>query len=111
VTDSNQEIVTALSYNILCDKYCTQSQYGYTPSGALSWEHRRETILGELRARDADIVCLQEIDQDSFNDYFRPELAINDYKGFFWSKTRARTMTERDAKLVDGCAVFYKNSK
>jgi CCR4-NOT transcription complex subunit 6 len=111
VTDSNQETVTALSYNILCDKYCTQSQYGYTPSGALAWEHRRETILAELRERNADIVCLQEIDQDSFNDYFRPELAINDYKGFFWSKTRARTMTEKDAKLVDGCAVFYKNSK
>lgn len=111
INDPNQDTMTALSYNILCDKYCTQSQYGYTPSGALAWEHRKVTILAELRARDADIVCLQEIDQDSFNEYFRPELAKNDYKGFFWSKTRARTMTEKDAKLVDGCAVFYKNSK
>jgi CCR4-NOT transcription complex subunit 6 len=111
LSDASQETVTALSYNILCDKYCTQSQYGYTPSGALSWEHRRETILAELRERNADIVCLQEIDQESFNDYFREALAHNDYKGVFWPKSRARTMGEREAKLVDGCAIFYKNSK
>lgn len=110
VTD-DQETVTALSYNILCDKYCTTSQYGYTPRGALAWEHRREKILVELRRRNADILCLQEIDQESFNDFFRPALAHNDYKGMFWTKTRARTMAEREAKLVDGCAIFYKHSK
>jgi CCR4-NOT transcription complex subunit 6 len=68
-------------------------------------------ILAELRARNADIVCLQEIDQDSFNNFFREALAHNDYKGVFWPKSRARTMAEREAKLVDGCAIFYKNSK
>lgn len=109
--EPGQETITALSYNILCDKYCTQSQYGYTPSAALSWEARRRSILDELRGRNADICCLQEIDQESFNDYFRGELAHDDYKGVFWPKGRARTMTEKDAKLVDGCAIFYKNSK
>lgn len=103
--------MTALSYNILCDKYCTQSQYGYTPTKALAWETRREMILAELKERDADIVCLQEIDQDSFNDFFRGALALHDYKGVFWPKSRARTMAEKEAKLVDGCAIFYKNSK
>lgn len=111
IQDSSQETVTALSYNILCDKYCTQSQYGYTPSTALAWENRRDLILAELRERNADIVCLQEIDQDSFNEFFREALAHNDYKGVFWPKSRARTMAEREAKLVDGCAIFFKNSK
>lgn len=100
-----------LSYNTLCDKYATQSQYGYTPSGALHWEHRKEVLLDEIRARNADICCLQEIDAQSFNEYFRPNLAHNDYKGVYWQKGRARTMSEKDAKLVDGCATFYKNSK
>jgi CCR4-NOT transcription complex subunit 6 len=109
--EPGQETITALSYNILCDKYCTQTMYGYTPSPALAWEHRRETILAELRERDADIVCLQEIDQESFNDFFRGSLAHDDYKGVFWPKSRARTMAEKEAKLVDGCAIFYKNSK
>jgi CCR4-NOT transcription complex subunit 6 len=111
IQDTTQETVTALSYNILCDKYCTQSQYGYTPSAALAWETRRKLILGELTQRNADIVCLQEIDQDSFNEYFREQLAHYDYKGVFWPKSRARTMAEREAKLVDGCAIFYKNNK
>jgi len=106
-----QETFTALSYNTLCDKYATQSQYGYTPADALSWEHRKEVILAELRERNADILCLQEIDSESFSDYFRGALAHNDYKGVFWPKSRARTMAEKEAKLVDGCATFYKNSK
>ncbi|KAF2144406.1 uncharacterized protein K452DRAFT_222584 [Aplosporella prunicola CBS 121167] len=100
-----------LSYNTLCDKYATQSQYGYTPSAALSWEHRRELILQEVRARDADIVCLQEVDSESYNEYFRASLAHDDYKGVFWPKSRAKTMAEKEARLVDGCATFYKNSK
>jgi len=38
-------------------------------------------------------------------------LAADDYRGVFWQKSRAQTMAERDAKRVDGCATFYKNSK
>lgn len=105
------ESLTVLTYNILCDKYCTESQYGYTPSGALLWENRRETILAELRSHDADILCLQEIDQESFSEYFRTALAHDDYKGVFYPKGRAKTMPEKEAKLVDGCAIFYKHSK
>lgn len=104
------EKFTAMSFNILCDKYATQSQHGYTPSQALSWDHRRELILDELRARDADIVCLQEVDQESYNEYFRPNLA-QEYKSVFYPKTRSKTMGEREAKLVDGCAIFYKHKR
>lgn len=105
------EILSVLSYNILCDKYATKSHYGYTPSDVLSWDFRREVILNELKDHDADIVCLQEVDRESFDEYFRQELAVNDYRGVFWPKTRAKTMAEKDAKLVDGCATFYKGSK
>jgi CCR4-NOT transcription complex subunit 6 len=100
-----------MTYNMLCEKYATHTQYGYTPSHALAWSYRRQLVLQEIRSGNADIVCLQEIDMDSFNEYFRSELAYNDYKGVFWPKTRARTMAEKDAKLVDGCAIFYKGSK
>ena len=110
-TSPASEILSVLSYNILCDKYATKSHYGYTPSDVLSWDYRREIILNELRDHDADIVCLQEVDRESFDEYFRRELAVNDYRGMFWPKTRAKTMAEKDAKLVDGCAIFYKGSK
>ncbi len=105
------EVLSVVSYNILCDKYATTAQYGYTALHDLSWENRKFRILDEIRSHDADIVCLQEIDRESFDDFFRRELAVNDYRGVFWPKSRAKTMAEKDAKLVDGCATFYKGSK
>lgn len=96
---------------MLCDKYCTTSHYGYNPSEVLSWDYRKNIILGEVKDHDADIVCLQEVDMESYNEFFRRELAYNDYRGVFWPKSRAKTMAEREAKLVDGCATFFKSSK
>lgn len=107
----NDNKFTALSYNTLCDKYATNQQYGYAPSRALAWEFRRDLLLDEIRGHDADIVCLQEIDQRSYHEYFREQLAYNDYKGVYWPKGRAAGMAEEDAKLVDGCATFFKGSK
>jgi CCR4-NOT transcription complex subunit 6 len=85
-------------------------QYGYTPSQALSWEYRKDLILQEVREQNR-YWRLQEVDMESFNEYFRVQLAYNDYKGVFWPKSRARTMAEKEAKLVDGCATFFKGSK
>lgn len=109
--DAEPEKFSVLSWNTLCDRAATQAAYGYTPSHALSWDHRRGVIIDELRARNADILTLQEIDIENYNEYFRPNLASEDYKGVFWPKSRAQTMGEKEAKIVDGCAIFYKNTK
>ncbi|THC99076.1 hypothetical protein EYZ11_001472 [Aspergillus tanneri] len=105
------EKVTVISLNALCYSSATQSHFGYTPSRVLAWEFRRELILSELRSHDSDIVCLQEVDQGSYNGFFREQLAYNDYKGVYWPRGRAMGMQEEDAKLVDGCATFFKGSK
>ena len=39
------------------------------------------------------------------------KLAYADYKPVYWPKSRAKTMSEKDSKVVDGCATFYKSSK
>ncbi|PGH27333.1 glucose-repressible alcohol dehydrogenase transcriptional effector [Polytolypa hystricis UAMH7299] len=105
------EKFSALSYNILCDRYATHQQYGYAPSRVLTWEFRRDLLLNEIRSHDADIVCLQEVDQGSYHGFFREQLAYNDYKGIYWPKGRAQGMHEEDAKVVDGCATFFKGSR
>ncbi|KAH7141273.1 Endonuclease/exonuclease/phosphatase [Dactylonectria estremocensis] len=105
------ETIKVFSWNILCDKYATQQTYGYTPSGALNWEYRKDCILEELRIRDADFLTLQEVSTEAFKEDLSPELAQMDYKGVHWPKSRARTMSEKDALGVDGCAIFYKQSK
>ena len=105
-----EDKLTAMSFNSLCEKACTQAVFGYTPASVLAWDNRKEMILDEVRGRDADIVCLQEVDSN-FHDFFMPALAHNGYKGVYWPRSRARTMVEREAKFVDGCATFYKASK
>ncbi|EGP83381.1 uncharacterized protein MYCGRDRAFT_63781 [Zymoseptoria tritici IPO323] len=108
---SETDNFTIFSWNILCDRAATAAMYGYTPSEALSWQRRRDLILDEMQGRDADIMCLQEMDIENYNEFFRPNLASMDYKGVFWPKSRAQTMAEKEAKVVDGCAIFYKNTK
>lgn len=102
---------SVMSYNTLCDKYATQATYGYASRSALLWENRRQTIMDEILGRGADIICLQEIDSESYNQFFKGELARHDYRGHFWPRSRAKTMTDKEAKAVDGCATFVRNSK
>ena len=103
--------VAVLSYNTLCESAASPSHYGYAPSRVLSWEYRRELVLSEIRSHNADIVCLQEIDQGSYNSYFREQLAYGGYKGVYWPRGRAMGMQEEEAKAVDGCATFFKGKK
>lgn len=110
-SNSPTEKVTVLTYNTLCSGSATQSHYGYAPSRVLSWEFRRELILNELRSHNSDIVCLQEVDQGSYNGYFREQLAYSGYKGVYWPRGRAMGMQEEEAKGVDGCATFFKEKK
>ncbi|ETS80841.1 Glucose-repressible alcohol dehydrogenase transcriptional effector [Pestalotiopsis fici W106-1] len=109
---SNLERIRVLSWNTLCDRYATTAQYGYTPVGALDWEYRRSVIMDEFRQRDADILCLQEIAGDAFENFFTPELAQLDYRGVHYPKTRVSHMRDKTEQgLVDGCAIFFKNTK
>lgn len=102
---------TVASWNTLCDRAATQSAYGYAASDWLSWQKRKYMILDELKDRNADILTLQEVDGENYNDFLAPNLAHHDYKGVYQAKGRARTMSERESRNVDGCATFWKHSK
>lgn len=108
---ANQETFKVFSHNILSDGTCTHKMYGYTPQTALEWDYRKEQIVHDITEHDPDFVCLQEVDTDAYKEYFSMKLAYAEYKGVFFPRGRASTMNEREAKLVDGCATFYKNSK
>ncbi|KAG0021391.1 Glucose-repressible alcohol dehydrogenase transcriptional effector [Entomortierella chlamydospora] len=109
---SGQDTFTTFCYNILAENYATSQMYGYTPSWALTWEYRKELILQEILAYSADIVCLQEVELGQYEDYFKEQMKQQaDYDGVFWPKSRAKTMPEKDRRVVDGCAIFYKASK
>lgn len=100
----------ALSYNILCERYATTQAYGYVPERVLSWAYRKTLIFDEIKDQNADIVCLQELDKASYDDFFRGKLAECGYNGYFAQKSRAETLGE-NAKYVDGCGTFWKDKK
>ncbi|KAI0358592.1 hypothetical protein OH77DRAFT_1420998 [Trametes cingulata] len=109
--DPTTETFSVLCYNILCERCATERLYGYTPSWALRWDYRKELILTEIVNHNADFVCLQEVDNAQYEEYFSKTLADHDYEGVYWPKSRYKMMSESERRLVDGCAIFYKASK
>ncbi|KAG0147068.1 hypothetical protein CROQUDRAFT_656525 [Cronartium quercuum f. sp. fusiforme G11] len=104
------ETFTMMCYNILCERYATDRMYGYTPSWALNWDYRKDLILQELMQYGADVICLQEVDVEQYEDFFVQSLKDQGYEGVFYPKSRARTMGSEERRHVDGCATFFKTS-
>ncbi|CEI93135.1 hypothetical protein RMCBS344292_07377 [Rhizopus microsporus] len=109
--EDDSDKFSVLCYNILCRKYATSQAYGYTPSWALSWDYRKELILTELSHYNADILCLQEVEMGNYEDELIEHFAKAGYEAIFFPKTRAKTMTEKERRVVDGCATLYKTSR
>lgn len=109
-TSDKDDTFKALTYNILCERYATPQLYGYVAERVLSWSYRRSLILDEIRELNADIVCLQELDKQSHDEYFRSALSVQGYKGYYAQKSRAETLGD-NAKFVDGCGTFWKDRK
>ncbi|KAF2289544.1 hypothetical protein GH714_037061 [Hevea brasiliensis] len=94
---SSSGTFTVLSYNILSDVYATSETYSYCPSWALSWPYRRQNLLREIVGYRADIVCLQEVQSDHYEEFFAPEL---DKHGLRWKYP-----------YYDGCATFFRRDR
>ncbi|KAK2990683.1 hypothetical protein RJ640_029358 [Escallonia rubra] len=100
---------TVLSYNILSDASATNELYSYCPSWALSWPYRRQNLLREIVGYRADIVCLQEVQSDHFEEFFSPELDKHGYQALFKRKTSE--VFSGSAQTIDGCATFFRRDR
>lgn len=100
---------TVLSYNILADQHAKNGLYSYCPTWALAWPYRRQNLLKEIISYHADIVCLQEVQNDHFEEFFSPELDKHGYQAFYKKKT---TEPFRGiGNKVDGCATFFRRDR
>lgn len=107
----SRDTFTVFDYNILCNAYVDASSFGYVPSWALSWDYRKELIMQEILQTSADVICLQEVELQQYDELFLPTLQQHGYEGVFLQKTRAKTMSDWERKVVDGCATFYRTEK
>lgn len=63
-------------------------QYPYCDSWALSWPYRRAIILRELEELQGDVVCLQEVQADYYEQHISPFMNELGYDGLFKQKSR-----------------------
>ena len=81
------EAVNIVSYNVLGPKQALTDKHAYSNFKWRKWPYRKERIFAELRAYDADVVCLQEVTPDTFiNDFapFMKEIGLD--KGIYTPK-------------------------
>ncbi|KAK8649338.1 hypothetical protein V6N13_130068 [Hibiscus sabdariffa] len=106
---SSSGTFTVLSYNILSNSYASSELYSYCPSWALSWPYRRQNLLREIVGYRADIVCLQEVQSDHFDDFFAPELDKHGYQALYKRKTNE--VYSGNIRTIDGCATFFRRDR
>lgn len=58
--------LTVISYNILADAYVRPDYYPNTPPAALRPAERRAALLDHLEHLAADVLCLQEVQDDAY---------------------------------------------
>ncbi|CAM0146696.1 unnamed protein product [Urochloa decumbens] len=100
---------TVLSYNILADTYATSDTYSYCPTWALSWAYRRQNLLREIIGYHADIICLQEVQNNHFEEFFAPELDKHGYQALY--KRRTTEVYAGSPQAIDGCATFFRRDR
>lgn len=95
---------TVMSYNILSQDLLLDNAYLYRHCDpeVLPWEYRLPRLLREIQEHDADILCLQEVQQNHFGDQIRPSLEALGYQCEYKKRTGHKS---------DGCAVAFKTSR
>lgn len=100
--------IRVVSYNILADTYADSNVarnvlFNYCPSFALKFDYRKNLLIKEILGYNADIICLQEVDEK----FFKRDLSLilenlRQMKGFYSEKT---------GNVKEGVACFFRKVK
>nr|XP_057921376.1 protein angel homolog 2 isoform X2 [Doryrhamphus excisus] len=95
---------SVMSYNILSQDLLEDNLYLYRhcPPQVLAWTHRLPNLLAEIQKYDADVLCLQEVQEDHFEKQIRPALEARGYHCEYKKRT---------GQKPDGCAIVFKTSR
>lgn len=95
---------TLMSYNILSQKLLTDNMFLYNscdPSH-IEWEYRWKLLKYEFTMMDPDILTLQEVQCNHYQENILPWFTQQGYRGVYKKRTGDK---------VDGCAIFYRKNK
>ncbi|EUD68316.1 hypothetical protein C922_01336 [Plasmodium inui San Antonio 1] len=111
-----QNQFTIMTWNVLAEIYGTIEAFPHCDPYMLAWSYRKTKIIQEILNNSPDIVCLQEIQNEHFLDFFKPSLGEFGYEGVYKQKTKeiftSPSGKRRGGKYtIDGCAIFYNKKK
>ncbi|GMH81432.1 hypothetical protein TrVE_jg13907 [Triparma verrucosa] len=90
--------ITVLSYFTLSQE--TAKSLPYVPHSVSNWRTRREVLLREIFSFDADVICLQDV--DDFAEWWRPQMSQAGYDAIY--KKRTTHLRPRQ----EGVVIAYK---
>uniref|UniRef100_A0A452Z0S4 Endonuclease/exonuclease/phosphatase domain-containing protein n=7 Tax=Aegilops tauschii subsp. strangulata TaxID=200361 RepID=A0A452Z0S4_AEGTS len=86
-----------VSYNILAQVYVKSAFFPHSPSASLKWKARSKAVLTELKSFNADLMCIQELDE--YETFYRKNMESTGYSSIY---------VQRSGDKRDGCGIFYK---
>ncbi|ETO83671.1 hypothetical protein F441_02351 [Phytophthora nicotianae CJ01A1] len=104
------EKVSVLSYNVLSQMGARRMQRrgkSYVSAAILNIRQRRERLLREILSYDADIMCLQEVDE--YDDWWAAELAIAGYDSIY-ATSAASDSTTVTKDIDEGLVTAFRKS-
>ncbi|XP_047243669.1 protein angel homolog 2 isoform X4 [Girardinichthys multiradiatus] len=102
--DSTVFDFSVMSYNILSQELLQDNAYLYRhcDPGVLPWQYRLPNLLAEIQQHDPDILCLQEVQEDHYENQIKPALQALGYQCEYKKRTGTKP---------DGCALTFKPSR
>lgn len=97
--------IRVLSYNCLAPIYCTETMHPHVDPYMLAWDYRKYNLVREILRYKPDVVCLQEVQQNHFDEFFTKELSGRGFEGMYRPKSSSN---KNNKGKVDGCAIFFR---
>ncbi|KAJ1157482.1 hypothetical protein NDU88_010193 [Pleurodeles waltl] len=102
--DTEKFDFSVMSYNILSQDLLEDNShlYRHCRQPVLFWSYRLPNLLREFREFNADVLCLQEVQEDHYLAQIKPSLEALGYHCEYKMRTGSKP---------DGCAICFKTSK
>jgi len=104
--------IRIVTYNILADQNASRDidnevqMYGHCKNEHIIKWRRHPLIVHELLSYNLDVISLQEVDTDVFNELLKPTFEAFGYEGYYSQKG-----VDADSSIREGCAIFWSLSK
>jgi len=109
--EDRETSIRIVTYNILADQNASRDldneerMYAHCKNDHIIKWRRHPLIVHELLSYNPDVISLQEVDTDVFNELLKPVFEAFGYEGYYSQKG------DEDSSIREGCAIFWSLSK